>query len=158
MTPAPAACGRRQSGFSTMEVVIAAAIFSAVMIPLLTLEMRITDNYLRYERATARATFVQNALAVLRDVNAMSEAEGRTEVGDGVWLEWRARPLSEERLSTGYPIGDGRHMVALYALDARVARAGGGELAAFTVERLGWRRASPDELARGVDGFGAPGP
>lgn len=148
----------QQAGFSTLEVIIAAAIFATVMIPLLTLEMRVTDNYLRYERAAERATLTRNALAVLREINPMVEYEGSVAVGEEVMLEWRAQPISRKRLSVGYPIGDGGHVVALYEVEARIVGPGGEGLAAFTIERLGWRHASAAERASGASGALMSGP
>ena len=49
-----------------------------------------------------------------------------------------ATPLTEPKLSAGFPNGDGRFMVTLYRLVVEVVGPDGDVLDSFEVERMGW--------------------
>lgn len=146
---------RSKAGFSLIEALTAMAIAALCIIPLMTLQRTFLDGMRRHEAALQRAEVQRNALVLLREVNPTDEPEGTRVMPPDMTLSWTATEISDPKLSTGYPSGDGAFTVQLYRLDAQVTRGDQPVLPAFSVERVGW---ALGQSAAPAAGPGAPGP
>lgn len=127
-------------GLSTLEAIVAVAVLAIAMTPLLAFQTQIARTHARYLSAYERVTLERSAFAVLRELNPMQRPSGEVDLGAGARLRWSSRALTEEALSTAYPTGDGSFQVALFAVEARIARPRGGPDIVLEIERFGWRR------------------
>jgi Tfp pilus assembly protein PilV len=126
-----------RAGFSVIEALVAVAVMAIALVPLLTLQSQVTRQYTRERAIRAEIEDQRNALAVLRDVNAMRVTTGEMAIGGGHTMAWRTEPLTRE--ASTIPHGDKSFDVALYRIDVDVRNGRGARLNRFSVDQLGWR-------------------
>lgn len=126
-----------QSGFSTLEVIAAVAIIAVALVPIMDLQTELARSQARLAETSADSTAVNNALALMRDVNPMQAPEGRRRLDDRTAIVWTSVPISSVRQSVNPPGFE----VQLYRLNAVIERGGGGVLN-VQVDVVGWRRAT----------------
>jgi prepilin-type N-terminal cleavage/methylation domain-containing protein len=108
-SPSPAA------GFTLIEVIVALVILAISLMAFyefLSSSLHAAD---RVRRAAAAYDRAENALALARALNPMESPDGTLDLG-GYRIHWRAEPVGAARVSTAYPSGKGRFIVALYRL------------------------------------------
>ncbi|MEE4210099.1 MAG: prepilin-type N-terminal cleavage/methylation domain-containing protein [Parvularcula sp.] len=131
---------RKERGFSVLELVVALAILAAVLVPMLTLQNQLLSNFLRYDDAFDRMTMTRNALALLADVDPMTETGGRLRLDERTELVWRAEAISEEHPQALSDGTSGDFRIRLYRIDADILRTDGRRMTSFSYETLGHRQ------------------
>jgi type II secretory pathway pseudopilin PulG len=129
----------RVAGFTLIEALAALAIASTVMVAIFALQHQLVDGQRRYDDVTHRANIERDALALVRDVNPSDVAQGDIPMPPAMTLHWTSEAISDPKLTTGFPRGDGNYTATLYRVTVKVEDAGGHDvIAPFTVERTGW--------------------
>jgi general secretion pathway protein I len=108
-SPSPAA------GFTLIEVIVALVILAASLMAFyefLSSSLHAAD---RLRHATTAYDRAENALALATTLNPMEAPDGTLDLG-AYRIHWRAERIGAERVSTAYPSGKGRFIVALYRL------------------------------------------
>ena len=131
-----------ESGLSTIEALVAIAILAIAIIPILQFQSQLATSYRRYDDLIARTDLQRNALGHLSAINPLEEPTGEVTLGLHQSLKWRSEPITEERRSTAYPVGDGDFMVALFRIEATIEDTSNKLSASLAIERLGWRKAA----------------
>ncbi|MEQ1809068.1 MAG: hypothetical protein ABL889_04025 [Terricaulis sp.] len=130
---------RLEFGFSTLEVIAAVAIIGIALVPIATLQIQLARSQARLAETHAETTAVQNALAMLREVNPMTNPSGQRALGEQITLTWSSAPVSGLRQSVNPPGFD----VQLYRVTGQIRRAGGAATA-VELDLIGWRRQADD--------------
>lgn len=125
---------RAESGFSTIEVIAAVAIVAVALLPIAALHIQIARAQTQLAQRHAESTALHNALALLRDINPMSEPQGRRQLTDATALRWTSVPISPVEPSID-PRG---FELQVFQVTAEIE---GGEVAptSVQVELVGWR-------------------
>jgi Tfp pilus assembly protein PilV len=132
------------SGFSALEALVAVAIIAVALVPLLDLQTQVTRDAVRQQALYAESVAIQDGLALLRDLNPMANESGALPHGEGGQIVWRARPITRPTQTTLGGSGYGPFDVQLYTVEIEVTAQSGAAVAAFSVDKLGWRgRSSP---------------
>ena len=147
---------RSKAGFTLMEALVALAIAGISLAAIFELQRSLVDGQRRHEAALHAASLRRDALAMIRDINPDVTPEGDIDLPPDKSLRWIATPLTEQRLSAGFPNGDGRYYVTLYTLAVEVEGAGGETLDSFDVERMGW--SSLTQASAGLTGAAPAAP
>ncbi|MEQ1619008.1 MAG: prepilin-type N-terminal cleavage/methylation domain-containing protein [Terricaulis sp.] len=126
----------QQSGFSVIEALVAVAIIAVAILPLASLQGQVSRTAGRQQQAQLSLAAERSAMAALRDLNVMETPDGALELGGDRVLRWQAHPISSAAATNS-----GEFSVALYAVQAQVADHRGREIAKFSVDQVGWRRA-----------------
>jgi prepilin-type N-terminal cleavage/methylation domain-containing protein len=146
---------RRKRGFTLYEALIALAIAGISLAAIFELQRSLVDGQRRHEAALRAASLRRDALAMIRDINPDVTPEGDIILPPDKEMRWIATPITEQKLSAGFPTGDGRYYVTLYSVAVEVTDAEGRALDSFDVERMGWT--SQAQAAAGLTGV-APAP
>lgn len=126
---------RTETGFSTLEVIAAVAIIAIALVPIATLQIQLARSQSRLAETHAETTAVQNALAMLREVNPMTNPTGQRNLGGQTILTWSSAPVSALRQSVN-PVG---FDVQLYRVSGQIHFADAA-VTAVEVDLIGWRR------------------
>lgn len=126
---------RAETGFSTLEVIAAVAIIAIALVPIATLQIQLARSQARLAETHEQTTAVQNALAMLREVNPMTEPNGQRGLGGQTTLTWSSAPASALRQSVNPPGFD----VQLYRVSGQIHGADGA-VTALQLDLIGWRR------------------
>lgn len=132
---------RGEGGFSTIEALIAVALLSAALLPLVALQGEAARQAARLAQTEARLQTGQAALARLGTLNPMAEPEGREAIG-AFELVWTARLAGPEQSPGMVPGEPSRFVIALYEVDASVYR-GEEMIWSVQVRQIGWRVVGP---------------
>jgi prepilin-type N-terminal cleavage/methylation domain-containing protein len=129
-----------RAGFSLIEALIALAIASVALLVILNLqgEMAIAQRHL--DRSLYQSNLQRSAIAMLQDVNPEAVPSGEIDISSDAKLTWTSQPISNERLSTGFPTGNGAWLVRLYRLSVHIVDNDAHPVADFQFDRVGWRR------------------
>ncbi len=125
-----------QAGFSVVEALVAVAIMAVAILPLATLQGQVSRTAGRWQQMQLSLAAERSAMAMLRDLNLMEAPEGALDLGGGRVLRWQARPIS-----SAVATNSGEFSVVLYAVEAQVTDDHDREIAKFSVDQVGWRRA-----------------
>lgn len=125
---------KHERGFSTLEVIAAVAIIGIALVPIVSLQTQLTRSQARLEEVHADSTAVQNAMALLREVNPMLTPTGQRQFSDRTTLTWTSTPVSAVRTSTN-PTG---FAVQLYRINADIQRPD-APTTTLQVDLVGWR-------------------
>jgi general secretion pathway protein I len=128
---------RRESGFSTLEVIAAVAIIGIALVPIATLQIQLSRGQARLTEAQTESTDVHNAMALLREVNPMLSPEGQRRLDDRTTLTWTSASVSGLRQSVN-PAG---FEVQLYRVDGAIRREN-APVTAVQLDLIGWRASS----------------
>lgn len=128
---------RREQGFSTLEVIAAVAIIGIALIPIEALQTQISRSQARLMDVHAESTSVQNAMALLREVNPMLTPAGERRLDERTSLTWTSTPLSAPRPSTNAAGFE----VQLYRVSANIRRSNATPTT-LQVDLIGWRSIS----------------
>lgn len=128
-------------GFSVLEAIIAIAILSIALMPLLALQEQMTRTTLSLERNEQLMGAKRSALAYIRNINPMREPNGTISLGSAQ-MRWQAVPIAQERPVKGVGGADGRFVAALYDVQVTLAFAD-QRTQVFSVHAFGWRAARP---------------
>lgn len=121
-------------GFSVMEVLVAIALLSIAMLPLIQLQRTLADATFRVEAALERASARESALAYLASINISERPEGEMDLGK--WrLIWRSDLVAQEANPVGFS-GFSNFAVALYRVEARLVS--DDMQFTFSVDQVGW--------------------
>lgn len=125
---------RHESGFSTLEVIAAVAIVAIALVPIAALQTQLARSQARLMEVHADSTAVQNAMALLRDINPMLTPSGERRLDDRTTLTWSSAPASPLRPSANAPGFE----VRLYRVSAAIRRNGAAGVT-LQVDLIGWR-------------------
>lgn len=84
----------REAGFTTIELLVALAIFSIGLFALLEVKVEMLDRQKRQLSQVDKLEQEGNALVLLRKVNPAMEPSGSRSLGDDRILSWSARQTS----------------------------------------------------------------
>ena len=84
----------REAGFTTVELLVALAIFSIGLFALLEVKVGMLDRQKRQLGQVDMLVQESNALVLLRKVNPVTEPSGSRSLGDKHILSWSARRTS----------------------------------------------------------------
>ncbi len=136
---------RRQSGFSAIEALAALALVAVALIPLISLQSQVARSHARHRDLRIEATAIENAIALVREVNPMSAPRGALAIGENSTLTWRSVPIAPAVRTTRAGSGEGEFIVQLFRLDVETRDRNGRPTSAFSFEKLGWRALTPDD-------------
>jgi len=125
---------KHEHGFSTLEVIAAVAIVGIALVPIVGLQTQLVRSQARLEEVHADSTAVQNAMALLREVNPMLTPTGQRQFSDRTRLTWTSTPVSTLRTS----INPSGFAVQLYRVTADIQRPG-APTTTLQVDLIGWR-------------------
>lgn len=128
---------KHERGFSTLEVIAAVAIIGIALVPILSLQTQIARSQARLADVHADTTAVNNAMALLRDVNPIVSPQGERQIDDATTLTWTSAPASALQQSVNPPGFE----VQLYRVTGAIRRAR-AETTTIEVDLIGWRPAS----------------
>ncbi len=134
---------KRIAGFSLLEAMIALAIAAVCLAAIMGLQQQFVQSQRRAEAATAAADLKTSALALIREINPDERPEGEIALPPNLAVRWTSTPLTEPKISAGFPNGDGQFTVTLYRLNVEITGANGASLQTFEVERMGSTLGSP---------------
>lgn len=128
---------KEESGFSVLEAIIAIAIMSLALLPLLSLQGQFFKAVEGMERAEIRLGSRDEVLNYLKSLNLWEQPHGEF-VLHGVRVSWNAVPVFEPRMSRGASGGLGRFEMTLYDVQVSIHHE---EMARddFVFRGLGWR-------------------
>jgi len=125
---------QRERGFSTLEVIAAVAIIGIALVPIAALQTQLTRSQARLMDVHAESTAVQNAMALLREVNPTLMPTGERRLDDSTTLRWASAPLSAPQPATNAP----QFEVRLYRVNATIQRPN-APVTTLAVDLIGWR-------------------
>lgn len=128
---------RRETGFTTLEVIAAVAIIGVALVPIAALQIHLSRGQARLAEAHAESTDVHNAMALLREVNPMLAPTGQRRLDDRTTLSWTSAPVSGLRQSVNPP---GFEM-QLYRVEGEIQRQN-APATAVQIDLIGWRPSS----------------
>lgn len=128
---------KRESGFSTLEVIAAVAIIAIALVPIATLQIQLTRSQARLAEAHTESTDVHNAMALLRDINPMAAPSGARRLDHQSTLTWTSAAASPRRQSTTPPGFE----VQLYRVSGVIQRAN-APATTIQIDLIGWRPAN----------------
>ena len=130
----------RRAGFSLIEALVALAIASVSLLAIFDLQQQMTKAQRRLEVALNQSRLERSAMAALQDLNPTQRPTGEIEMGTDAKLSWTSAPLSEEKLSAGFPTGNGSFRVRLYRVTLHIADENGQPVGDYQIDRVGWRK------------------
>jgi Tfp pilus assembly protein PilV len=114
----------RQSGFSTLETLVAIAFLAICLAPLLTYQAQLASSAERLKRQSDFQSARQIAASYLMELTAADTPEGSMDLGGGWQLTWQGEPLGPPA-DTVYGIGfSGRYQTQLVRLEASLSAPG----------------------------------
>lgn len=133
--------GRTSStgGFSVIEALVAIAIVGVTLTPIVEMQSQLSREYRRQLALEEELRLKRNALALLARVNVMIEPRGSREIGGEHRLIWTAAQLTPEKRALEFLSGERDFDVALFQVRAEVVDGTATPIAAFNVDKLGWR-------------------
>jgi prepilin-type N-terminal cleavage/methylation domain-containing protein len=139
----------RKGGFSLIEALVALAIGSLVLGAILGLQHEFVDAQRRHDVTLRDSNLQRDVLALIRDINPAERPDGEIALPPDRTIRWTSEAVSDAKLTTGFPRGDGNYTATLYALTVNVQDAGGRDvIPPFTVERVGWISATAVDAAK----------
>lgn len=146
-----------KAGFTLMEALVALAIAAVVIAAVMGLQHQLIDSQIRYDATLKASNLQRDALALVKDINPVDKPEGEIPLPPDLTVSWVGEPVSEDKLTAGFPRGDGNYTATLYALTVSVQDGRGKDvIPPFKVERVGWVSANEVAAAPAAPG-GAPG-
>lgn len=143
---------RRRAGFSLIEALVALAIAAMTLTAIFQLQIQMARGQQRAVEAMAQVTAQENAIALLRELNPMSDPEGEIAIPEGDVIQWTSTPIGRPIVNAGFPSGNGAFEVQRFTVEVTIDRREGRPPPPLTFERMGWRRlGGADPLA---DPFG----
>lgn len=128
---------KQEYGFSVLEAMIAMAILSAALIPLLTLQAQFVKSVESFERAQMRMEVRDSALTYIENLNLSLTPSGNMDLG-AAKMEWTTSLAGPPQMSRGDNGVDGRFEMALYDVNIHIKYQNGQD-DDFIVRGLGWR-------------------
>jgi len=128
---------RQEEGFSVLEAMIAMAILSVALIPLLTLQAQFVRSVETFERAQIRMEVRDSVLTYIEKLNLSLTPSGNMDLG-AANMEWTASLAGLPQMSRGDNGVDGRFEMALYNVNIQIEYNNGQE-DKFIVRGIGWR-------------------
>lgn len=131
---------RRDEGMTLIEVLVAVAVMSIVLIPVIALQGQISRSHARNQERYAQATLERNMMTLLRDLNPMIDGEGEIEFEDRHSMTWKSVAISDIVPNAQYPSGNGAFQIGLYEVEVALRSPDGQDILKMSVERVGWER------------------
>lgn len=126
-----------EAGFSILEALVAMAVLSAALLPLLALQGQFVTSVKAMERAEARLT-AQNALqAQISALNLTLTPKGQITL-PGAAAVWTASPALPPRKVRDLGGGPGRFATTYYNVKAQVSYSN-GTLQVIELKGIGWK-------------------
>lgn len=131
----------REAGFTTVELLVALAIFSIGLFALLEVKVGMLDRQKRQLGQVDMLVQESNALVLLRKVNPVTEPSGSRSLGDKHILSWSARRTSPFTPQLEWLGRETEYAVATYRADYLIRKNGVATTRGY-VELIG--RRAPD--------------
>ena len=129
-----------RAGFSLIEALVALAIASVSLLAIFDLQQQMTKAQRRLEVALNQSRLERSAIAALQDINPLQRPTGEVEMGTDAKVSWTSAPLSEEKLSAGFPTGNGSFRVRLFRVTLHISDEQGRPIGDYQIDRVGWRK------------------
>ena len=126
-----------EDGFSVLEAMIAMAILSAALIPLLTLQGQLIRNVESFERAEVRFSARDSALTYLNNLNFTLTPSGSLDLGTAD-MRWSSTLAGPPQMSRGDNGVEGRFEMSLYDVTVQLDFKN-GQQDEFAIRSIGWR-------------------
>lgn len=128
-------------GFTLLEAIVALALISLALIPLLTFIAQSSDQLVRAGESNERSFVMQSALALMDPVNPMAEAQGSLALDANTSLSWNsavvAKPNDGPLIGSGLP----GFRLGFYSVHVTVAR-DNQPWFTFDMRKVGYERLS----------------
>jgi prepilin-type N-terminal cleavage/methylation domain-containing protein len=132
-----------KAGFSLLEAMVALAIGAMVLAALAGLQHAFIDAQMRHDATLTASNLQRDVLVLIRDIHPAERPDGEIALPPDRTIIWTSEAVSDAKLTTGFPQGDGNYTATLFALTVRVQDASGRDvITPFTVERVGWTSAT----------------
>lgn len=132
---------QQEAGFSVLEAIIAMAILSIALLPILSLQGQFVRNVSTIERLESRLSVERSVRDHIGALNLSLVQSGAYNAPAGA-VQWQAKPAGEGRrvkTAGGQP---GRFIVQLYTVDVSVTyQSGSAEI--FVLTGIGWKPLFP---------------
>lgn len=128
-----------KAGFTLMEALVALAIAATTLAAVMGIQQELINAQRQNDRILKTSNMERDALALVKDINPASTPEGEIELPPNLMVRWTSEPVSDDKLTAGFPRGDGNYTATLYSVTVTVQDGAGKDMIpAFTVERVGW--------------------
>lgn len=128
-----------KAGFTLMEALIALAIAATTLGAIMGIQQQLINAQRQNDRILKTSNIERDALALIKDVNPTSTPEGEIELPPSLMVRWTSEAVSDDKLTAGFPRGDGNYTATLYSVSVTVQDGSGQDvIAPFKVERVGW--------------------
>lgn len=145
-----------KAGFTLIEALIALAIASVMLAAIVGLQHQLASSQKRYDAIVRTSNLQRDALALVKDINPAELPDGEIPLPPNLTLRWTSEAVSDDKLTAGFPRGDGAYTATLYSLTVSIQDGRGQDaIAPFKVERVGW--ISANEVAAAPAAPAAPG-
>ena len=141
-----------------MEALVALAIAAAVLGAVMGLQYQLIDGQRRYDAILRASNLQRDALVLVKDINPAERPTGDIPLPPDLVVRWTSEAVSDDKLTAGFPRGDGNYTATLFALTVSVQdRQGRDAIPAFKVERVGWISANTIAATPSAPGGGGGG-
>jgi len=96
---------RGTRGFTLLEAIVAMAVMSLALIPMVAFVTQATNELFRAGESNERSFVMQSALALMEPINPMAEAQGSLPLDNNITMTWESQPIVEP--NTGINVGAG---------------------------------------------------
>ena len=147
MTPIAAGDSK---GFTLLEAIIALALISLALIPLLTFIAQSSDELVRAGESNERSFVMQSALALMDPINPMAESKGSLALNPNTSVSWSSEVAAKP--NDGPLIGAGLtgFRLGFYLVHVTVAR-GNDPWFTFDMRKVGYEKLSNGMPAGGTE-------
>lgn len=132
-----AARDKREAGFSVLEALVAMAILSAALLPLLALQGQFVTSVRAMERAEVKLSINSALQAQISALNLTLNGRGTLAL-PGAEVAWEAVPIIDTRRVRGRGGRPARYETTLYQVNAVVTYGSGGRETVI-LRGLGWK-------------------
>jgi len=129
-----------EEGFSVLEALVAMAIFSAALIPLLSLQSQYVRTVDGFQRTETRLQATDAALTHIRHLNLTKTPNGTLEMVTAK-LSWEAQLAGPVQMTRGLGGIEGAHQIGLYDVKITLSY-NNGIIDSFELRGLGWQQVS----------------
>ena len=136
-------------GFSLLEALVAIALISMALLPLMSLQQSDIGLARRTEVVSRRGEVSSSALAFVAGINPDRNPSGAAEIAP-YEIYWTSKVIGAARPSAARPFGVGRFMLTLYELDIEVIDTVTAEAWEISVRRIGSTATRPPETGSEV--------
>ena len=126
-------------GFTLLEAIVAMAVMSLALIPLVSFVTQSANELQRAGESNAQSLVMQSALALMEPINPMAEGTGSIALDNNITLIWDSQTIVEP--NPGIQIGGGlaAYRLGFYKVHVAVKR-GQTEWFDFDMRKVGYEK------------------